>query len=51
MSAATAGRVLATGNVVHAGRRHAVAEGRVEVEATSKLMATGTTDCPVLRPS
>ncbi len=45
------GRVLATGTVVHAGRRHAVAEGRVEVEATGKLIATGTADCAILRPS
>jgi uncharacterized protein (TIGR00369 family) len=48
---ADTGRVLATGTVVHEGRRHAVAEGRVEVEATGKLIATGTADCPILRPS
>jgi uncharacterized protein (TIGR00369 family) len=48
---ADTGRVIATGTVVHAGRRHAIAEGRVEVEATGKLMATGTADCPIIRPS
>jgi uncharacterized protein (TIGR00369 family) len=48
---ADTGRVLATGIVVHAGRRHAVADGRIEVEATGKLIATGTADCPILRPS
>jgi uncharacterized protein (TIGR00369 family) len=36
------GRVIATGTVVHAGRRHATAEGRVEVEATGQLIATAT---------
>jgi uncharacterized protein (TIGR00369 family) len=45
------GRVIATGAVVHAGRRHATAEGRVEVEATGKLIATGTAGCTILRPS
>jgi uncharacterized protein (TIGR00369 family) len=48
---ADTGRVIATGTVVHAGRRHAIAEGRIEVEATGKLIATGTADCPILRPS
>jgi uncharacterized protein (TIGR00369 family) len=47
---AETGRVLATGTVIHAGRRHAVAEGRVEVEGTGKLIATGTADCSILRP-
>jgi len=42
------GRILATGTVVHAGRRHATAEGRVEIEATGKLIATGTTGCTIL---
>jgi uncharacterized protein (TIGR00369 family) len=42
------GRVIATGTVVHAGRRHATAEGRVEVEATGKLIATGTAGCAIL---
>lgn len=45
------GRVLATGTVVHAGRRHATAEGRIEVEATGKLIATGTAGFAILRPS
>jgi uncharacterized protein (TIGR00369 family) len=45
------GRVIATGTVVHSGRRHASAEGRVEVEATGQLIATGTAGCPILRPS
>lgn len=48
---ATTGRVIATGNVVHAGRRHATAEGRVEVEETGKPIATGTAGCTILRPS
>jgi uncharacterized protein (TIGR00369 family) len=48
---ADTGRVLATATVVHAGRRHAVADGRVEVEATGKVIATGTADCSILRPS
>jgi uncharacterized protein (TIGR00369 family) len=45
------GRVIATGTVAHAGRRHATAEGRIEVEATGKLIATGTAGCTILRPS
>jgi uncharacterized protein (TIGR00369 family) len=48
---ADTGRVIATGTVVNAGRRHATAEGRVEVEATGKLIATGTAGCTILRPS
>jgi uncharacterized protein (TIGR00369 family) len=48
---ADSGRVIATGSVIHAGRRHATAEGRVEVEATGKLIATGTAGCAILRPS
>ena len=43
------GRVRAEGTVVHAGRRLATAEGRLVVEATGKLIATGTTGCIVLR--
>jgi uncharacterized protein (TIGR00369 family) len=50
MNAGT-GRVIATGAVVHAGRRHATAEGRIEVEATGKVIATGTAGCTILRPS
>lgn len=45
------GPVIAAGAVVHAGSRHAVAEGRVEVEATRELIATGTAGCPILKPS
>ena len=45
---AETGRVLATGTVLGAGRRQATAEGRVEVQATGKLIATGTTGCIVL---
>jgi uncharacterized protein (TIGR00369 family) len=48
---ADTGRVIATGTVVHSGRRHATAEGRIEVEATGKLIATGTAGCTILRPS
>jgi uncharacterized protein (TIGR00369 family) len=46
--AADTGRVLATGTVVHAGRRQATAEGRVVAEATGKLIATGTCACILL---
>lgn len=45
---ADTGRVLAEGTVIHQGRRHATAEGRITVEATDKLVATGTTGCFVL---
>jgi len=44
------GRVSATGTLVHAGRRHATADGRVEAVATGKLIATGTAHCAILRP-
>ena len=44
-------RVIATASVVHSGRRQATAEGQVEVEATGKLIATGTAGCTILRPS
>lgn len=46
---ADSGRVIATGTVVHSGRRQATAEGRVEVESTGKLIATGTAGCAILR--
>jgi uncharacterized protein (TIGR00369 family) len=36
------GRVIATATAVHTGRRGATAEGRIEVEATGKLIATAT---------
>jgi len=45
------GRVIATGTVVQTGRRHATAEGRVEVEETGKLIATGTTGCAIIQAS
>ena len=45
---ADTGRVIATGTVVKGGRRQATAEGRVEVEATGKLIATGTAGCTIL---
>lgn len=45
---ATTGRVLAEGTVVHAGRRHATAQGRLTVEDSGKLLATATTGCLVL---
>jgi uncharacterized protein (TIGR00369 family) len=48
---ADTGRVIVTGAVVHAGRRNATVEGRVEVEATGKLIATGTAAFTILRPS
>ena len=44
-----AGSVMASATVVHAGRRYATAEGRVEVEATGKLIATGTAGFAMLR--
>lgn len=46
-----AGRLIATGTAVHSGRRHATAEGRIEVEATGKLIATGTVGYAIFRPS
>ena len=45
------GRVIATGNVVHPGRRHATAEGRIEVEETGKLIATATAGCTIIGPA
>jgi len=47
MSAAT-GRVLAEGNVVHRGRRTAVAEGRLFSEDGATLLAHATTSCLIL---
>jgi uncharacterized protein (TIGR00369 family) len=46
--AADTGRVLATGTVVHSGRRQATAEGQVVSAATGKLIATGTCACILL---
>ena len=45
------GRVIATATVVHSGRRQATAEGRLEVEATGKLIATATAGCTILGPA
>jgi uncharacterized protein (TIGR00369 family) len=36
------GAVLATGTVLHSGRRTATAEGRLVAEATGRLLATAT---------
>ncbi len=36
------------GKVVHAGRRQATAEGRLYVQSTGKLIATGDTACVIL---
>jgi uncharacterized protein (TIGR00369 family) len=44
------GVVLATGTVVHAGRRTATAEGRVVAEATGKTLATATSTLLLVRP-
>jgi uncharacterized protein (TIGR00369 family) len=46
---AETGRVIATGTAVHSGRRQATAEGRIEVEATGKLIATGTAGCTIMQ--
>ena len=43
----TTGRLRATGRSVHAGRRTATAEGRLE-DAEGRLYATGTTTCLVM---
>jgi uncharacterized protein (TIGR00369 family) len=48
---ADTGRVIAAGTVVHAGRRQATAQGRIEVEATGKLIASGSAGITILRPS
>jgi uncharacterized protein (TIGR00369 family) len=47
MSADT-GEVHAEGTVVHAGRRQAIAEGRLVSAADGKLLAHGTTTCLIL---
>ena len=46
MTSAT-GEVRAEGRVLHAGRRQAVAEGRLVGAADGKLLAHGTTTCAV----
>jgi uncharacterized protein (TIGR00369 family) len=48
---AETGRVTVSAGVVHSGRRNAIAEGRVEAEATGELIATGNIACTILRPS
>ena len=45
--AVDAGELLATGTIVHAGRRQATAEGRLTDES-GRLLATATTTCLVL---
>jgi uncharacterized protein (TIGR00369 family) len=47
---ADTGRLMATGAVLHAGRTHATAQGRIEAEGTGKLIATATTGCTIFRP-
>jgi uncharacterized protein (TIGR00369 family) len=44
------GRVVATATVVNAGKRQVTAEGRIEVESTGKLVATGDAGCTIIRP-
>lgn len=48
MSAST-GRVLATGNVIHPGRRLMTVESRLTTQDDEKLLAHGTCACIVLR--
>ena len=48
---AQTGRVLSIGTVVQSGRRQATAEGRIEVQATGKVIATATTGCIVMPPA
>jgi uncharacterized protein (TIGR00369 family) len=43
------GRVRAIGQLIHAGRRLATAEGRL-VDDDDKLYAHGTTTCLILQP-
>jgi len=44
------GLVVATGTVLHAGRRTATAEGRIVAEATGKLLATATSTLMIVTP-
>ncbi|MEV6851166.1 PaaI family thioesterase [Actinoplanes sp. NPDC051411] len=46
---ASTGPITATGKVVHAGRRVALAEARLQ-SAAGKLLATATASCFVVRP-
>ncbi len=48
---ADSGRVKVSGAVVHAGRSHATVDGRVEIEASGKLLATSTAAFTILRPA
>jgi len=45
---ARTGKVRAEGTVVHAGRRQAVAEGRLVGAADGRLLAHGTTTCLIV---
>jgi uncharacterized protein (TIGR00369 family) len=42
-------KLIAEGNIVHAGRRTATAEGKV-LDSRGKLIAHGTTTCIILGP-
>lgn len=44
------GRVRCEATLIHRGGRIAIAEGKLLVEATGKLLAHGTTTCLVMRP-
>jgi uncharacterized protein (TIGR00369 family) len=44
------GTVIATGTILHAGRRTATAEGRLVAEATGKLLATSTSTLLIVTP-
>ncbi len=44
------GTVVATGTVMHAGRRTATAEGRLVAEATGKLLASSTSTLLIVAP-
>jgi uncharacterized protein (TIGR00369 family) len=44
------GVVVATGTVLHSGRRTATAEGRLVAEATGKLLATSTSTLLIVTP-
>ncbi|MDP9164513.1 MAG: PaaI family thioesterase [Actinomycetota bacterium] len=44
------GTVVATGSVLHSGRRTATAEGRLVAEATGKLLATATSTLLIVTP-
>jgi uncharacterized protein (TIGR00369 family) len=44
------GRVVATGTVLHSGRRTATAEGRLVAEETGKLLATATSTLLLVTP-